>query len=148
MSLVRLAALLALLQGAAHAAMFLTYRPSHGPDEFMVVETMRRFVFDFGGGARHSYWDLYFGYGVLAAGACFVEAALLWVTAPLGRSDPRRLQAVVALIALANLAHAAIIARFFFYTPLVADLIIATVLAAAFLMLGRARHAAAAPMAS
>jgi hypothetical protein len=145
MTLVRIAAVLALLQGAAHAAMFMTYRPSHGPDEALVIETMRRFVFNFGG-PRHSYWDLYFGYGVLAAGACFVEAGLLWIAAPLGRTEPRRLMGIVALVIAANLAHAAVIARYFFYTPLVADLIIATVLAAAVVQLrGRRERAAAAP---
>jgi hypothetical protein len=146
MTLVRLAALLALLQGAAHGVMVLTYRPAHGPDELLVVETMRRYVFSFGG-VRHSYWDLYFGYGLVAAGACFVEAALLWITAPLARSDPGRLRAIVALVTLANLAHATIVARFFFYTPLVADLVIAAVLAVAFLALSRRPAAGAAPAA-
>ncbi len=124
---VRAAAVAALLQGLAHGALFLMARPTHGPDEAMVVAVMRDHVFNFSG-AHRSYWQMYFGYGLLAAGVCFVEAALLWLIAPLARTDAPRLGLVVSLLIIANAAHAAIIALFFFYPPLVADAVVALLL--------------------
>ena len=124
---VRAAALSALLQGLAHGALFLLARPTHGPDEAMVVETMRTHVFNFAG-AHRSYWQMYFGYGLLAAGVCFVEAALLWLIAPMAGTDARRLAWITGLLIVANLAHAAIIATYFFYPPLVADVVVALLL--------------------
>jgi hypothetical protein len=123
-----LAAGLALLQASAHALLFVSAHPRHGPEEVAVVEAMKAHYFTFGDFAR-SYWDFYFGSGLLAALNVFVEAALLWQLAVLARADAHRLRPIVALLALANVAHAALCLRYFFLTPVVADLVIALCLA-------------------
>ncbi len=120
---IRVAAVVALAQGAAHASLILLAKPNHGPMEAVVVATMRGHIFNFSGAWR-SYWQLYFGYALLAAGVCFIEAALLWLIAPLALVDKHRLAVIVRLVIVANLAHATIVTFYFFYPPLTADVLI------------------------
>jgi hypothetical protein len=120
---IRAAALVALLQGLAHGTLVTLAKPSHGPAELTVVAAMKQYAFNFSG-AHRSYWDLYFGYALLAAGACLVEAALLWLLAPMASALPERLRRIVVLIALANVAHILMVLRFFFFVPIVPDLIV------------------------
>lgn len=138
-ALIRGAAIVALLQGLAHGSLVLLAKPSHGSDELMVVSAMKAHSFDFSGAVR-SYWDLYLGYALLAAGTCLVEAILLWLLAPLADSEPQKLRWIVGLIILANLAHALMVLRFFFFVPLVPDAIVALLLV--FALRGPARTAA------
>jgi hypothetical protein len=125
---IRAAALVALVQGLAHGALVLSAKPTHGPAEQMVVDTMKQYAFDFSG-AHRSYWDLYFGYALLAAGACLAEAALLWLVAPMAYEAPQRLRRLVLLIVLANVAHALMVVRFFFFVPMVPDVLVIGLLA-------------------
>jgi hypothetical protein len=134
-TLLRIAAALALVQALAHTAMFLNMHPTHGADEIAVVSAMKSHAFLFGGFNR-TYWDMYFGYGLLAALVVFVEAALFWLLAGLPVED-RRLRPIVGLFILYNLAHAALLARYFFAIPIFADLIVAAALLAAWIAAGR-----------
>ena len=136
--LIRAAAVVALLQGAAHGSFVLLARPTHGAAEPMVVRTMKAYVFNFSG-AHRSYWELYVGYALLAAGTCFVEAALLWILAKLVDTDPERLRWLLGVLILANIGHAAFVLRFFFYVPLVPDLIIVALLISSFIAADQGR---------
>jgi hypothetical protein len=143
-TLLRIAAALALVQALAHTAMFLNMHPTHGADEIAVVSAMKSHAFMFGGFSR-TYWDMYFGYGLLAALVVFVEAVLFWLLAALAMDDARHLRPIVGLFILYNLAHAALLSRYFFAIPIVADLVVAAALLAAFIAAGRgARRLAAA----
>lgn len=84
----RIAAVLALLQGLGHGFLFTTYVPMHGAEEAAVVDAMRSNAFSFSG-HMHSYWDMYFGYGLMAVLNCFIEAALFWQLAGIAKSSPR-----------------------------------------------------------
>jgi hypothetical protein len=79
--LAHLAAAVALFQGMAHGAMFLAARP-HSLAEGAVAAAMWSVHFRAAGGL-HSYGEMYFGYGLMAAASCLFEAALLWFIAPL-----------------------------------------------------------------
>jgi hypothetical protein len=138
-TLLRIAAALALVQALAHTAMFLNMHPSHGADEIAVVSAMKSHAFLFGGFSR-TYWDMYFGYGLLAALVVFVEAALFWLLATLATEDARRLRPIVGLFVLYNLAHAVLLSRYFFAVPIVADLVVAAALLAAWVAAGRDTH--------
>lgn len=120
---VRAAAGIALLQGLAHGGMFLSARPVHGPGEIAVIAAMRGHVFDFAGSLR-SYWDMYTGYGLLAAGTCLIEAVLLWLVAPVLLTDMRAARSILALILAANFIHALMISRYFFWIPLAPDILV------------------------
>lgn len=129
MTLLRIAAVLALLQGIAHAALVVFASPKHGPDEVAVINTMKSRRFDFLG-AQRSYWDFYFGYALIAAIICVVEAVLFWQVASLG---PGVIRPVASVFIAFNVVHALVAARYFFITPIVADVLVAGCLVAAML---------------
>jgi len=127
----RIASILALVQAIAHTAMFLAAHPTHGPEEIAVVAAMKSHAFLFGG-FRRTYWDMYFGYGLLAALVVAFEAVLLWLLAGLARDEPARLRPVIALLIAYNVAHAALLFRYFFLVPIVADAVVTLTLLTAF----------------
>ena len=127
-ALFRLAALVALVQFLAHTAMFVSYRPVHGPEEVAVVETMKAQVFSFSGYIR-SYWDMYFGYGLFSAFNCLLEAMLLWFLASVASTAPRQAAFGAGIFLLANLVYTALVFRFFFLLPGLFDLALAALMA-------------------
>jgi hypothetical protein len=128
----RAASIIAALQGVAHTTMFLRAEPSHGPAEWAVVDAMRSHAFDFAGSMR-SYWDMYFGYGLMAALVVFAEAVLLWRLANGAGQAPQLVRSVIVVLLGYTLIHAALAARYFFVTPIVLDLIVGACLVAALL---------------
>ena len=137
-TLLRVAAVVALLQFFGHTALFLRAKPTHGDAEVAVVTAMRAHRFSFGGSLR-SYWDMYFGYGVEAAFICLVEAILFWQLATIAAVAPAVVRPIVALFLTANVAHAVLVTRYFFLTPLVPDVLIALLLAWTLVISGRGR---------
>ena len=77
--------------------------------------------FDFGGFVPHSYWDLYYGYGLLAVVFALFIAAALWLTSGLAE-QPQQVRRFTGCIGVAVAIHLAIIARYFFKLPLEFDL--------------------------
>ncbi|HWA29735.1 MAG TPA: hypothetical protein VG867_01495 [Rhizomicrobium sp.] len=132
----RIASLVALVQGAVHTALFLTARPGHGAEEEAVIAAMQSHHFLFSGQPR-SYWDFYFGYGLLAALVVFVEAILFWMLAGIAKDSPQRTRPIVALFILYNIAHATILMRYFFPLPIVMDGLVTATLVWAFAVAGR-----------
>jgi len=126
MILLRIAAILAAVQGIAHGAFFVTAKPRTDA-EANLVAAMKTNHF-FGGGTR-GYWDLYFGYGLIAAGICLVEAVVLWQLARIAPLQPAGVRAIVLTIVAANIAHALLVWRFFaFPIPIAFDIAIAVCL--------------------
>jgi hypothetical protein len=119
----RLTALVALVQGLGHAVIFMTAKPRHGESELAVIQAMRAQTFNFGGFAPHSYWDLYYGYGLLAVVFALFISALLWLSSGLAE-QPGQLRRLVGCIGSAVAVHAVIIARYFFLLPLEFDILV------------------------
>ena len=130
--ILRFAAVLAFVQFAAHTYLFATAVPKHGPEETAVVAAMQDHHFLFSGMPR-SYWDFYYGYGLLAALVVLIEAVLFWLLAGIARDKPQSVRPVIALFILYNIAHAAILARYFFPLPIVMDGIVTVTLLWAFI---------------
>jgi hypothetical protein len=128
-TLLKIAAVLALLQGIAHATLIVFASPKHGAEEVAVIDTMKSRRFNFLG-AQRSYWDFYFGYALIAAIICVVEAALFWQVAGLG---PGVIRTVASVFIAFNLIHAVLAWRYFFITPIIPDLLISGCLLAAIL---------------
>jgi len=126
--ILRLASLLALLQYSAHTLLFLSAKPTHGAAEAAVIDAMKGHRFEFSGLTR-SYWDFYFGYGLLAILWGLVEIVLLWQLPTLAAIDSSRVRPTVALLILANVAHAALAWTYFFPAPVVGDVVVAACLA-------------------
>src|SRR5258708_1420502 len=123
--LLRIVAVVACLQFVGHGTLFVRARPTHGPAEVAVVEAMKSQSFAFAAAPR-SYWEMYFGYGLEAAFVCLVEAVLFWLLAGAALRDPAMVRSVAVLFAAANIAHLAMLARYFaFPLPMAFDGIIA-----------------------
>lgn len=122
--LLRLASVVALIQGGAHTLLVVFGAPTHGPTEVAVVEAMKGHRFNFLGSAR-SYWDFYFGYALFAAFNCAIEAVLFWQLARMGGEPASLVKPVIALFVVANLGYAILAWKYFFLTPIVPDLAIA-----------------------
>jgi hypothetical protein len=85
-----------------------------------------------------SYWDYYFGYGLIAAAICIIEAALLWAMGSIATTNAAVVRPLLAILALWNLAHAIVVLRYFrFPVPIAFDLIIALCLVWALLAAGQ-----------
>jgi hypothetical protein len=117
----RTTAVIAGIQAIGHAALFLSARPTHGPDEVAVISAMRSQSFNFGGFAPHTYWDMYFGYGLLAVVFAAFLATLLWILSEM-TSDARSARRAIVLTALTVTVHAVIVTRYFFLVPFVFDI--------------------------
>src|SRR5207248_9043435 len=137
-TLLRVAAVVALLQFFGHTALFLRAKPTHGDAEVAVVTAMRAHRFSFGGSLR-SYWDMYFGYGVEAAFICLVEAILFWQLATIAAVAPTMVRPIVALFLRANVAHAILVTRYFFLCALIPVILIVLLLACTLEISGRSR---------
>ena len=116
----RTTAVIAGIQGIGHAALFLSARPTHGPAEVAIISAMRSQSFNFGGFGPHSYWDMYFGYGLLAVVFALFIAAILWILADF-RSETHCVRRGVVVVGLTVAAHAIIVVRYFFLVPFVFD---------------------------
>ena len=126
---VRAAAIIALVQGIVHAVTFAAAKPG-SIEEAIVLTTMKGSHFVIGG-MRRSYWDLYYGYGMMAAGTVVFEAILLWLLANAAAKSEAAVRPVLWLIVAANVAHAAALLWFFFPLPAVFDALVALALVAA-----------------
>src|SRR5690349_7029068 len=122
--ILRVASVLAAVQGLAHGSLFVSAKPRYGAVEIAVIEAMKSNRF-FAGGTR-SYWDMYFGYGLIAAGVCLVEAVLLWQLGRIAAVDARLIRPLLLVLFVANFAHVLLVGRYFmFLVPMAFDVIIA-----------------------
>jgi hypothetical protein len=132
----RIASILALVAALGHTLLFLTYKPTHGPTEIVVVSAMQTHVFSFGG-FLHSYWQLYLGYELFVTISCLVECGLLWQLANLSSSAPHSIRPMVTIFFLGEVAISILMLKFFFLIPIVTHIATALCLALAFLTLPR-----------
>ena len=129
----RIAAAVALLAGIGHTAQFLSYVPRRGPVETAVVASMKENVFQFGGFTRHSYWDMYLGYGLFVSIGCLSEAILLWQLSNFTASCPALVRQVTALFAGVEAASLVLLAMYFFPLPMFFHATVAACLVVAFM---------------
>lgn len=129
-TLLRIAAVVAAIQYGAHAILFLTAKPTHGAEEVDLLQRMRSLRWHVRGFQR-SYWEFYFGYGLLVILWGIIEVVLLWQLAVLAGSSAASVAPLVATLLAANIAHALLTLRYFFLIPVVFDGVIAILLALA-----------------
>lgn len=134
-TILHVTAVLALFQYAAHAFLFTTAKPKHGPEEISIVAAMKFGHFKFGVRAK-SYWDMYFGYGLLAVLTGIAEVAFLWLIASLAASDAPGVRPLIGVLLAFNVVHAGLVWKYFsFPAPVVFDVLIAACLAWALVMI-------------
>jgi hypothetical protein len=139
--ILRVAAVLALLQCIAHGLLHISYSPNHGPAEQALVSDMKVESFKFGGFER-TYWGFYFGYGLMVVLTCLVQAVAIWVFARMAASRSREVAPLVALYAVAYALHGWLAWHYFFLKPVLFDVLIAAALSiAAYLAWSDLEHA-------
>ncbi len=126
----------ALFQYITHTYLFLSARPRHGEEEERVIEAMKSHHWEFSGFSR-SYWDFYYGYGLLAILLGVVEIVSLWQLSLQARTDPHRITPLVTLWLFMNLAHGILILNYFFILPAVFDFLMVILLTSTLITSGK-----------
>lgn len=122
-----IATILAVIQYIAHAGLFLTMRPKHGQEEIDLIKKMKSHTWNFSGFQR-SYWNFYFGYGLLAILWGFIEVLLLWQFTILSKTSTISVTPFLIILVFANIGHAILTLRYFFLIPAIFDLLITIML--------------------
>ena len=134
-TLLRIASIVTLLYFAGHTA-GMPWTPAAGPGELPVIEAMKTHRFETGGFAR-TYWDFYFGFGVITSGFLLVQAVVLWQLGSLARTDAAQIRPIVASFLVLFVVNAILAWMFFFAVPAVMAAAIAICLGLAFRAAGQ-----------
>ena len=91
-------------------------------------------------GERSTYWNLYFGWGILVGVLLLTLAAILWILSDVTTLSSRSTGAISAVISTTSLVGAYLSFRFFYIPPFVLFSIICTTLLAATVQLLNRRN--------
>lgn len=139
----RIAAVITALYFAGHTA-GIPWTPATGPTEAPVLEAMKSQSFEAEGFTR-TYWDFYFGFGVIISAFLLTQAIVLWQLAALARINPLQVRPVAATFLVAFLVNAALAWKYFFAVPVALAVLISLSLLAALALAGRAKDAPPGP---
>jgi hypothetical protein len=127
--LLRIAALITLLYCVGHTS-GMPWTPALGPGEIPVIEAMKARSFE-AVGATRTYWDFYFGFGVIISAFLLVQAVALWQLGSLAKPDALRVRPIVASFFVAFVVNAFLSWKYFFVVPVVMAVAISICLALA-----------------
>lgn len=113
----RAAAVLTLLYAAGHMS-GAPWQPSEGPEGAAVLEQMQsvRFAVE---GVTRTYFDFYFGFGVIIGGLQVVIAIALWQLGTIARTAPRAVEGMAWTMALCFAVNTVLCVLYFFAAPTV-----------------------------
>jgi hypothetical protein len=134
--LLRIASLLTLLHGIGHTigGVFSVDVPP-GTPEGNVVAVMKSTHFDVMGATR-TYWDFFFGFGLIITVSLLIQTILFWQLAGLAKTDAKRLRPIIAVFFLGHIGYAILAWRFFFAPPLIGSVLTAIALGLAYVRAG------------
>lgn len=133
----RIASVITFLYFAGHTA-GIPWTPAVGPGETPVIEAMKAHSFNVVGSQR-TYWDLYFGFGIIISGYLLVQAVVLWQLGSLAKTEPSRVRAIVVSFLVAFVVNAFLSWKYFFAIPVVMATLISVCLALALVYSGRSK---------
>ena len=133
--LIRLSAVLIGGLMIGHMAAY-PWTAAHVARQVNLVDQMRTIPFEFMG-ERSTYWNLYFGWGLLVGVLLFTLAITLWLLAPMAYSDARGVAAISGVFSAASAVGAYLSIHYFYVPPFLFFLVIAALLATAALQLFR-----------
>jgi hypothetical protein len=133
----RIASIITLLYFGGHTA-GMPWTPAVGPGEVPVLEAMKSHSFD-AEGFKRTYWDFYFGFGVIISGFLLVQAVVIWQLGSLAKTDALQVRPIVASFLVAFLVNAFFAWKHFFAVPVVMAVAISVCLALAFVIAGRSK---------
>jgi hypothetical protein len=79
-------------------------------------------------GVTRSYWDYYFGYGLMTTVNFLVQTFVFWQLAAIAKTDPGKTRPIVATFCVGYLVSAVVAWRYFFAGPAVFEIVMAGVL--------------------
>ena len=120
----RIASILTLIHCILHTVGGVLAAPKHGTEQVSVIEAMKSHRFDVMGSMR-SYWDFFFGYGLIVTLALFVQAVLFWQLGRSIKTNPGSAKPIVLLFFLNYVGMAMISWRYFFIAPALTEALIA-----------------------
>ena len=127
--LIRIAAVLTLLHAILHTIGGVYGKPAPGMQE-ATVQVMKANQFPLMGNMR-SFWDFYHGMGLALSISMTLEAVVLWLLASLATNHALQLRPILIVFAVGYLVLAVNSYRFFFFGPVVMEIVIAVCLIAA-----------------
>lgn len=131
----RIAAVITLLYFAGHTA-GMPWTPFTDPEAVPVLDAMKNQSFE-AKGFKGTYWDFYFGFGVIISAFLLAQAVVLWQVGSLAKTDAIRVRPIVASFLVAFIVNAALAWKYFFAVPAVMAAVIALCLAIALVLAGR-----------
>jgi len=124
----RIASMLTFMHGIMHTIGGVFGKPAPGVATMVAASMRTRFpVF----GTMRSYSDFYLGLGLGITIALTMDAILMWVLASMAKHDATRLRPLFAVLAIGYLALAFNSYTFFFFGPVITELLIVACLIAA-----------------
>ena len=130
-TLLKISAVLMFLYFAGHTA-GAPWTPGETSADTAVVDAMKSDHFPVIGVSR-SYWDFYFGFGLIISVMQLFQAIVLWQLGTLAKTDAARLRPIIAVFCASLVINALLSWMYFFAIPVVTALLIAICLAIAFL---------------
>jgi hypothetical protein len=127
----RIASVLTLIHAALHTIGGVFGKPAPGVQAATLL-VMKANQFPLMGATR-SFWDFYLGMGLCVSIFLTVEALVFWLLGSLAKTQGRELRPILATFAAGYLALAVNSHQFFFFGPVVAEIIIAACLGMAIL---------------
>lgn len=130
-TLLKIAAIIMFLYFVGHTA-GAPWTPGEASADMAVVEAMKSDHFPVIGVSR-SYWDFYFGFGLIISVMQLVQAVILWQLGTLAKTDAARLRPIVAVLCASLVINAILSWMYFFIIPTVMAVLIAILLLLAFI---------------
>jgi hypothetical protein len=127
--LLRIAAVLTLIHAALHTIGGVFGEAEPGPAN-TAVEAMKMNQFLLMGHTR-SYWEFYRGLGLAVTILLTAEAVLFWQLGSLAKTDERRLRPILTTFLVAYAALAINSNTYFFFGPVIVEILIAACLGVA-----------------
>jgi hypothetical protein len=131
----RAASVLTLIHAILHTIGGVYGTPDPGPQQ-IAVDAMKANVFPLMGHTR-SMWAFYHGMGLAVTIFFALEALVFWVLGNLVRDDKADLRDLLVVFVIGYMALAVNSLRFFFYPPVIVELLIAGCLVMAILSIRR-----------
>jgi len=113
--LIRLSSVLTVLLAVGHMSAY-PWNSADDARQVQLVGLMKSVDFNFMG-ERSTYWNLYFGWGLLVAVLLITMALVLWLLADLAPLAPRRLGAIIGVISASSLVGAVLSFHYFYVPP-------------------------------
>jgi hypothetical protein len=136
----RIASVLAIIHAILHTIGGVLSKPNNGAPEIAIIQAMKSQAFNVMGSMR-TYWDFFFGYGLIVTITLLVQGILFWQLGTIAKTNAAQIRPIMLLFCFNFLATTVIAWKYFFTAPAVTELLIAASLAGAYLAAPSARAA-------